>query len=63
MPDADDILDDAMQPLKVEGDMGKVEENPVSEKIAALRFAKAQSANGLFGMRIKQIVPPDANGS
>jgi hypothetical protein len=70
MPDADDvldaILDNATQPQVVEGDMGKVQEHSLSEQIEAHRFAKAQTAstaNRLGGLRIKKMVPPDANGS
>jgi hypothetical protein len=60
------LLEDAAAPQVVEGDMGKVQEHSLKDRIELEQFARAQTAgtaNRAFGLRIKKMVPPDANGS
>lgn len=60
------IDDAAANPLKVEGDMGKIEEFSLTEQMKYADWRKgviAARSNPLGGMRIKKIVSPDANGN
>lgn len=58
----DAIVSDAAGPLKVTGDVGSVEQYPLTDKIEAARFVAGQNAvNGPNrGIRFNKIIPPGA---
>jgi hypothetical protein len=59
---AQTILDDALAPQIIEGDMGKLQEYSIDDKIKAAAFQAGNSANARGGIRISKIVPPNSNG-
>jgi hypothetical protein len=54
------IADAALEPKKVEGDAGSIETRPISDMIAADKYAKGQTAvkKPLGGLRLTKVIPP-----